>query len=280
MSPNLPSAYSRRNPAGPAAWLALGQRKRVRFAARAGAVALLAATILHGILLGGYLDYEASPWWELPGRIAGLAGLAADDIKIEGLTNHAPEAVLAAINVKPGGSLIGFDALQARRILENLDWIASAKVQRLFPNQLEVDVVERVPFALWQRGKSYYVIDRGGAAMSGIPSATQSRLPLVSGEGAQIVAAELVNQLEAVPALKAKIRAAARVGLRRWTLYLDNGVTVLLPERDVEAALALAGKLDATQGLLSKGITSLDLRQADRITVAVAGAVPEEAGKK
>jgi len=280
MRPNLPAAYSRRNPAGPAAWLALGQRKRVRFAARAGAVALLAATILHGILLGGYLDYEASPWRELPGRIAGLAGLAADDIKIEGLTNHAPEAVLAAINVKPGGSLIGFDALQARRILENLDWIASAKVQRLFPNQLEVDVVERTPFALWQRGKSYYVIDRSGTAMSGIPSATQARLPLVSGEGAQIVAAELVNQLEAVPALKAKIRAAARVGLRRWTLYLDNGVTVLLPERDVEAALALAGKLDATQGLLSKGITSLDLRLADRITVAVAGAVPEEAGKK
>ncbi len=276
----IPSrSYSRRS-RGATAWLALGQRKRVRFAARAGAVALLAATIFHGLMLGGYIDYDGSPWRELPGRIAGLAGLAADDIKIEGLTNHAPEAVLAAISVKPGGSLIGFDALQARRILENLDWIASAKVQRLFPNQLEVEVVERVPFALWQRGKSYYVIDRSGAAMSGIPSAAQARLPLVSGDGAQIAAGELVNQLEAVPALKAKVRAAARVGLRRWTLYLDNGVTVLLPERDVEAALALAGKLDATQGLLSKGITSLDLRLADRFTVAVAEAPPAEAGKK
>jgi cell division protein FtsQ len=156
MSTNLPRISTRRRPAADAAWLALGQRKRVRFATLAGAVAILAATILHGILLGGYLDYEGSPWQELPGRIAGLGGFAADDIKIEGLTNHAPEAVLAAINVKPGGSLIGFDALQARRILENLDWIASAKVQRLFPNQLEVDVVERVPFALWQRGKSTY----------------------------------------------------------------------------------------------------------------------------
>ncbi len=279
MSTNLYRAYSRRH-VGSAAWLGFGQRKRVRFAARAGAVAFLAATIFHGLLLGGYLDYDGSPWRQWPGRIAGLAGLAADDIKIEGLTNHAPEAVLVAINVKPGGSLIGFDALQARRILEDLDWIASAKVQRLFPNQLEVAVVERVPFAVWQRGKSYYAIDRGGAAMSGIPSATLAGLPLISGEGAQAVAAELVNQLEAVPALKAKTRAAARVGLRRWTLYLDNGVMVLLPERDVEAALALTGKLDATQGLLSKGITSLDLRLADRITVAVAEAPPAEPGKR
>jgi cell division protein FtsQ len=252
----------------------------VRFAARAGAVVLLAVTIFHGIGLGGHLDHEGNSSRQWPGRIAGLAGLAADDIKIEGLTNHAPEAVLAVINVKPGGSLIGFDALQARRILENLDWVASAKVQRLFPNQLEIAVVERVPFAVWQRGKSYYAIDRSGAAMSGIPSATLAGLPLVSGEGAQAAAADLVNQLEAVPALKAKIRAAARVGWRRWTLYLDNGVTVLLPEREVEAALALAEKLDATQGLLSKGIKSLDLRLADRVTVAVAEVPPAEPGER
>ena len=279
MSTNLPRTYSRR-PGGSPSWLALGQRKRLRFAARTGAVALLAATILHGLMLGGYLDYEGGPWRELSGRIAGLAGLAADDIKIEGLTNHAPEAVLAAINVRPGGSLAGFDALQARRILENLDWVASAKVQRMFPNRLEIAVVERVPFAVWQRGGSYYAIDRSGGAMSGISPAVLAGLPLVTGEGAQTAAAELVNQLEAVPALKARIRAAARVGLRRWTLHLDTGVTVLLPEHGVGAALALAGKLDAEQGLLSKGIKSLDLRLADRITVAVAEMPPAGAGER
>ena len=70
--------------------------------------------------------------------------------------------------MQPGGSLIGFDAAVARRILENLDWIETAKVQRLFPNQLDIFVREREPFAIWQRGQAYYVIDKSGTAMSGL----------------------------------------------------------------------------------------------------------------
>ena len=104
---------------------------------------LLALVIGAGLVKGGYLDYEDSPWLKLPGRLAGLAGMAADDIRIHGLTHHEPDALLSAIAVAPGGSLIGFDAVQARKKLEGLDWVAAAKVQRLFPNQLEISVMER-----------------------------------------------------------------------------------------------------------------------------------------
>lgn len=274
MKQDRPSHPARRAPRLPL--LALGQRKRVRFVARAAAVLFLAATIAHGVVRGDYLDYDGSPWPKLPGRLASLVGMAADDIKIAGLVHQEPETVLAAIGVMPGGSLIGFDAATARRLLENLDWVASAKVQRLFPNQIDIAVVEREPFAVWQRGSSYYVIDRSGAAMSGIPAATVATLPLVTGEGAQKAAQELINQLEATPELLLQVKAAARVGDRRWTLYLDSGVTILLPEDDVPAALARIMDLDRTQHLLSKGIRSVDLRLADRVTVAVAEIVADE----
>jgi len=259
-------------------FFAWGQRKRVRFAARAAAVLFLSLAILRGVIIGGYLDYEGSPYARLPGKLAGLAGMAAEDIKIEGLVHQEPEAVLKAIGVTPGGSLIGFDAGHAKRLLESLDWVATAKVQRLFPNQLEIAVAERVPFAIWQRGGSYYVIDKSGAAMSTLPASLMTKLPLVSGEGAETAAAELVNQLEAFPGLLLQVRAAARVGNRRWTLYLDNGVKVLLPEDGVAGALAAVAKLDQTQQLLSKGITAIDLRLGDRITVAMAEV--EEAAKE
>jgi len=76
-----------------------------------------------------------------------------------------------------------------------------------------------------------------------------------------------------------KVQAAARVGERRWTLYLDNGVKIDLPEENVDAALKRVAELDATQNILSKGIREIDLRTNDRIVIALAEAVdPKKAG--
>jgi cell division protein FtsQ len=260
-------ASHRRQEAG---FMAFCQTRRTRFAARSGAVLFLGVTIMHAVLLGGYLDYPNSPWLKIPGKLSSVVGMAADDIRIKGLVHQDPEMVLAALGVKPGGSLVGFDAGSAKRFLEDLDWVASAKVQRLFPNQLEISVVERVPFAVWQRSGSYYVIDRSGSAMSNLAPGSMPSLPLVTGEGAQFAAEELVNQLEASPVLSSKMKAAARVGQRRWNLYLDNGITVLLPEKDVEAALAQLQALEMRQHLLSKGVKTVDLRFAGRVIVGIA----------
>jgi cell division protein FtsQ len=259
--------YERKRTPG---WLDGLSAFRFRLALRAGAVAVLGLVMVAGLWRGGHLEYEGSKWQMLPGKAAGLVGLAAEDISITGLEHHEPEALLAAIGVQPGVSLIGFDAGRARRILEGLDWIESAKVQRLFPNQLAVEVKEREPFAIWQRGEAYYVIDRTGSAMSGLAASKLVRLPLVTGEGANTAAADLINQVSAYPDILLQLKAAARVGKRRWTLYLDSGITVQLPERDWQEALRMADELNRTQQLLSRGIRSVDLRLAGRVIVEVA----------
>ena len=178
-----------------AGFMDLGQSKRVRIAARASAVLFLALTILHSIILGGYLSYEGSPWMKVPGKLSSLIGWAADDIRITGLVHQEPEMVLMALGVRPGGSLIGFDAKNAKALLENLDWVATATVQRSFPNQLEISVEERVPFAVWQRAGAYYVIDRSGSAMSNVTPGKLPALPLVTGEGAQFALPEARHSL-------------------------------------------------------------------------------------
>jgi cell division protein FtsQ len=269
----FPVLERRRRPS----WMDKGQSLRVRFAARASAVLFLAGVMLSGLIKGGYLEYEGSPWMLLPGKAAGLAGMAAEDITITGLSHHEPETLLAAIGVAPGGSLIGFDAIQARNILENLDWVERAKVQRVFPNQLAIEVKEREPFAVWQRGQAYYVIDKSGAAMSGLAAAELVRLPLVTGEGANSAAADLINQLSAYPDILLQMKAAARVGQRRWNLYLDSGITVQLPEQGWQEAIGMADELNRTQRILSRGIRSLDLRLAGRVSVEVAQIEPVEA---
>src|SRR5262245_45221482 len=127
----------------------------------------------------------------------------------------------------------------------------------------------------------HYVIDRSGAAVSAIDPGRVSTLPLVTGEGAHLAARDLINQLEAAPAIRSHLAAAARVGERRWTLYLDNGVKVALPEQGVADALARVSRLDLEEGLLSKGIEGVDLRVKGRVIIETAVAAAEPAkGKK
>jgi cell division protein FtsQ len=262
--------------------LALAARStlRSRGLTRGAACLFLAGAIAHGLIVGGHLDYPASPWAKLPGKFASLLGFAADDIRVTGLVHQDPEMVLAAIGVQPGSSLIGFDANRARKLLENMDWVASAEVVRQFPNQLDIIVSEREPFAIWQRGGMHYVIDKSGAAVSAIDPGRVSVLPLVTGEGAHLAAKELINQLEAAPAIRSHLLAAARVGERRWTLYLDNGVKLALPEQGVDEALARVARLDREQGLLAKGIQGVDLRIKGRVIIEVATVKAEPEKKK
>ena len=273
---SMTRAYGRGQHTG---FLDLGQTKRIRIAARVSAVFFLGMTILHSILLGGYLNYEGSPWAKVPGKLSGLIGFAADDIRITGLVHQDAAMVLNALGVRPGGSLVGFDATNAKALLENLDWVSTATVQRSFPNKLEISVVERVPFAVWQRAGSYYVIDRSGSAMSNVLPGNLPALPLVTGEGAQFEVADLVNQLEVSTDLSSKVSGAARVGQRRWNLYLDNGITILLPAENVAGALARLSTLESSQHLLSKGVRSVDLRFPGRVIVGIAEIEETTSGK-
>jgi cell division protein FtsQ len=248
----------------------IGQSQRARFFARTGAILFLATTILHGAIRGGHFEDVNSPWRQMSGKLASLVGLAADDIKITGLTHHDPQMLLAELGITPGGSLVGFDAGQARFKLQNMDWVSAASVQRKFPNTLEIDVAERIPFAIWQQAGAYSLIDRDGVAMGGLQLMRNSNLLLLTGDGANLHAQQLVNHLEAYPELRSKVSAAAFVGKRRWTLYLQNGVKIALPAEGVPEALQQVSALDASQQILSKGITDIDLRIAGQMTVALA----------
>jgi len=222
-----------------------------------------------GHLDGGRLD-------ALSGKVAGTFGYAAQEIRISGLEWQAPPAVLEAIGVTPGGPLVGFEPAQARRALESLDWVESARVQRLFPNQLEIRVVERQPFAVWQRDGRFHVVDEAGTTLTGISAADVPGLPLVTGEGAGVAVAQLVNHLEAHPGLSSRVKAAGRVGARRWNLYFDGSVKALLPEHGLGKALAVLSELNDRHRILDKRIAAVDLRVAGRVVFSPPPpAVPE-----
>ncbi len=246
----------------------------LRIAVRALSVGLLGFAVLHGLLQGGHLDYPGSPYLKLPGKMAGVIGQAADDIAITGVDQHDPMGLLSSIGVRPGGSLIGFDAARARRLIESLDWVQSASVQRKFPNRLEISVVEREAFVIWQHEGEFQLVDRDGKVMGGWKPGTSSSLPVVTGRGANIDARALINDLEAMPDLRLQVKAAGRVGERRWNLYLKNGVRLALPENNTVEDLKSAWAFMQNPAFVDTDIAGLDFRIPGEVRVQVSGVDP------
>jgi cell division protein FtsQ len=238
---------------------------RYRIAARSFAVLFLAAALLRGAVTGGELDYAGSPWQKLPGKLAEAFGLAAIDIEVAGLRHHDAAEVIAHLGVKPGGSLIGFDAKKARDLLQNLDWVQSATVVRRFPNQLQVSITEREPFVIWQNKGQLAVVDRTGTPMSGITASSSNLLLHVVGEGANSAASSLINQMEATPSLFHDLKAAVRVGDRRWDLHMKDGLTISLPEHGLDARLKSVESSYLVAREAGLPLQQIDFRVADHI---------------
>ena len=249
----------------------LGDLIVVRALSRIFALGFLIAVIGYGLVRGEHLDSIDSPNHSVLGRIAPIFGYSAQTIRISGLQRRAPEAVLAAIGIEPGSPLFAFDAEQARNLLQNIDWVEKAAIRLVFPNTLEIEITEREPFAIWQRDGRYYVIDRTGVAMGADVKNYVGILPLVTGAGAQLAAYDLFNQLASHRELAAKVKAAARVGGRRWNLYFANNVAVALPEEGAEMALEWIERADRDHDLLSRGILSVDLRLPGRAVITPQG---------
>ncbi|MBV8840758.1 MAG: cell division protein FtsQ, partial [Alphaproteobacteria bacterium] len=138
-------------------------------------------------------------------------------------------------------------------------------------------------FALWQLQGKVTAIAADGTVLSDKVEPRLATLPFVVGKGAAVKARDFLAALDKFPPIRDQVRAAIYVAERRWNLRLKNGIDVRLPETDVEAALAALVKLDAEKKLLTRDITAVDLRIADRLTVRLsdaAAAAREEALKK
>lgn len=235
--------------------------------------ALFAATGLYGMERGGHMPAAIETARDFGDAAANVAGFRIANINLSGQNHVTPGDILATAGVKPSSSLLFLDAEGARMRLEELAWIKRATVQKLYPDRLDIQVVEREGFALWQKDGRINVIARDGTVIAPYSDDPRYiRLPIVVGDGAETHVVEIVEALSLVPGVRDQVRAAIRVADRRWTLKLRNGVDVRLPEEGLNDALEQLALLDQQKSLLSRDITIVDLRLPDRVSVRLSDA--------
>lgn len=230
-------------------------------------IVLLCGSVWLGIVKGGHVDEVSTAFSDARNAIANSVGFRITAVAINGRKQLTQDEVLAIGGVTGRSSLLFLDALAVRDRLKANPWISDATVQKFFPNQLQIDIVERKAFALWQQDGKLSVIADDGAVLEPYVSRRFLTLPLVVGKGAEGRARDFLALLDRYPQVKAVTRAAVFVGERRWNLRTKDGLDIRLPEHDVGNALASLSTLDQEDHLFSRDIVAIDMRLADRLVV-------------
>ncbi len=247
---------------------ALMWKKRLTIAGIAAAASALAVAAAIAIAA----DRPAQVWREARADVLDWTarnGLAVTDIQAIGRRNTSGEDILLALGVSARTPILGLDLVDAKRRVESLPWVASAEIERRLPHALRIVITERVPVAILQTADRSMLIDAKGVQI--VPVAAQSGgLPIVTGRGAAENVADLLADLARFPEVASRVKAAVRVGDRRWDIKLDSvadGVEVRLPEIESAAAIGRLAELDRKHRLLERSVSLVDLRMPDRMVV-------------
>jgi cell division protein FtsQ len=237
---------------------------------RAGLIAtfsLLAMSAGLGIVKGGHYDDFATAVSDTRNAFANSMGFRITTVAINGRRQLSQDEVLAIGGVNGRSSLLFLDAAAVRDKLKSNPWIADATVIKYYPGGLQIDIVERTAFALWQQNGKLSVIADDGAVLEPYVARRFVSLPLVVGKGAETRARDFLALLAHYPQVNSVTMAAIYVGERRWNLRTKDGLDIRLPENDIGDALATLSRLDKEDRLFSRDIVAIDMRLPDRLTV-------------
>ncbi len=231
------------------------------------AAALLGAAGLYGAVRGGQYQTFVAANGQPADILARAVGFPITAVTISGIKELTPLEILEGGGVSARNSLALLDAAALRDKLKTLPLVREATIRKLFPQDLAIAITEREPVALWQHDGQISLIAADGVPIDAVRDDRFNALPFVVGDGANRRLDEFLSLLAAAGELRDQIRAAVRVGDRRWTLKMRSGVEVALPEQDPSSALRRLADVERQSRVLEKDVLSLDLRIAGRITV-------------
>jgi len=194
-------------------------------------------------------------------------GFTVQDVLVTGRGETTRGDLLEAMGIARGTPILTYDFQAAKARIEALPWVLQARIERLLPDTLVVRIIERHPMALWQNQGQFSLIDDNGVVIIRDELSRFANLIHVVGEDAPDHIGGLLELLETQPELKSLVKAAVRVGGRRWDLSLDGGINVRLPEADAPKALARLAAFEEQSGVLGRDVRVLDLRVPDRVIV-------------
>lgn len=204
---------------------------------------------------------------QLGSRALVAAGFGIDQVSLKGHRYTLDQDVYDALDLPNVKTFAALDTQAALRRIERISWVDTAQITRVFPGTLTVEISERVPAAIWNRGNNSYLIDATGRTLGPVPPNMGWVLPQLSGEGANNEAPVLFAAISSHKEIEAQFGRAERIAERRWSIVLKNGSRIELgADREFEGLDQVASISVLRQALAATPVI-VDVRTAGRSVI-------------
>ena len=208
-------------------------------------------------------------------------GESSKGIIVEGLKHASRSSIANIFSDDYGRSIYSIPIAERRRRLLAVNWIKEARVARVWPNQLRVDLVERNPVAFMQVPATNEVqehpalIDAEGTILEQVKAETFN-LPVLTGitakhkrEDREVRVRRLLKLMEEAGEVGARISEVDVEdpdNLRAMLQMKDRAVTLILGDRHFKQRLTKFFPYFEDVNRRAPDATTFDLRLEDRIT--------------
>ena len=156
--------------------------------------------------------------------------------------------------------------------IEELAWVENVAVIRDFPNVLKIMIKSKNVIGYKAFDGNYLPVSENGEVLN-FPVDYEGGF-LIFGDLSEEKLPDLLNFLKSYPNLLNKTVGAQLINGLRWNLYLysvdEDGILVKLDNSFYDGIKKLE-ELDLLQGILSKNISEIDLRDLDKILIKQRG---------
>jgi cell division protein FtsQ len=133
------------------------------------------ATLLIVLLAAAALPLA---WYVLNSPRFQLSGTDAVIVTGNHFVSQAEVAVAVGAGAQP--SLFRLSLDEARRQVETISWVRTASLRRVYPNRLQVDIIERKPIAFVNLGSGVKLVDEDGVTLEK-PAESNFDFPVLTG---------------------------------------------------------------------------------------------------
>ena len=173
------------------------------------------------VVISGWLG-----WQEV--KAQGADWLPVRYVRIEGAFQYiAKDKIKQVLTDQVNNGLYNADIQQIQVSVNQLPWIESVRVKRIWPDALDIKIIEQTPVARW---RSEGLLNQQGEEFVPDNVSEFSQLPLISGPaGNEKKLLEIMKGLQVALSDEQMELVEFRVNERRsWSIKLQSGVEIIL----------------------------------------------------